>query len=224
MALSLAFGLHATHMLVPPTPGPLAVSGILGADLGLVILLGMLVSIPVTLVAYFMALHFGKKYDYMPSAIEEFAGDAKENVRLPSAFQAFLPILLPILLMLLNTVASLDAAPFGKENFLTGLFSAVGQPTSALLIGLICAFITYISMNPKDKQVWTFDGVFGDALKTAGQIVLIVGAGGAFASVLKTSNIQDMVTTYMSNISFGILVPFLIGDIFRTTSAPAPSA
>jgi len=53
MAISLAMGLHATHMLVPPTPGPLAITGIIGADLGLVILFGMLVSIPVTLVGYY---------------------------------------------------------------------------------------------------------------------------------------------------------------------------
>lgn len=51
MAVALAMGLHATHMLVPPTPGPLAVAGILGSNLGLVILCGMIVSIPVTIVA-----------------------------------------------------------------------------------------------------------------------------------------------------------------------------
>ena len=62
MAISLAMGLHATHMFVPPTPGPLAVAGILNADLGMVILFGALVSIPVMLVGYFASLAAGKRY------------------------------------------------------------------------------------------------------------------------------------------------------------------
>lgn len=62
MAIALAMGLHATHMLVPPTPGPLAVTGILGADLGMVILLGMLVSIPVVLVAHAAGKFVGKSF------------------------------------------------------------------------------------------------------------------------------------------------------------------
>lgn len=212
MAISLAMGLHATHMLVPPTPGPLAVAGILDADLGLVILLGMVVSIPVTLVGYYLGTRFGDKYYYLPETTEEIVNEKK----LPGTVQAFLPILLPILLMLLNTIASLESAPFGKNNFITTLFAATGQPVSALLIGLIFAFVTYRSIYPEDKLVWTFDGAFGESLKTAGQIVLIVGAGGAFASVLKTSHLEELVTTYFSGMAIGILVPFIIGAIFRT--------
>lgn len=214
MAIALGMGLHATHMLVPPTPGPLAVTGILGADLGLVILLGMLVSIPVTLVGYYMALYFGKKYYFLPESIEEYQEDTSRKQ--PGAFSAFFPILLPIFLMLFNTIVSLESAPLGRDNFITSFFAAVGQPVTALLIGLFFAFLTYRSIFPEDKEVWTFEGTFGEALKTAGQIVLIVGAGGAFAGVLKTSHLEELVTTYFSGLSIGILVPFLIGTIFRT--------
>lgn len=213
MAVALGMGLHATHMLVPPTPGPLSVAGILGANLGLVILLGMLVSIPVTFVACMMGRFFGKKYYYIPEGVEEFKGDA---TKLPGPVAAFLPILLPIVLMLLNTIATLESAPFGTDNFITALLAALGQPVTALLVGLIIAFFTYHSIFPNDKEVWTFDGVFGDGMKTAGQIVLIVGSGGAFASVLKTSPLEQMVTEYFSGLSIGILVPFIIGAIFRT--------
>jgi GntP family gluconate:H+ symporter len=199
-------------MLVPPTPGPLAVAGILGADLGLVILFGMVVSIPVTAAALFMAKAFGKKYNYQPSVVEE----TDKNAKCPSAVMSFAPILVPILLMLLNTVASLNSAPFGADSVLTRVFHALGQPVSALFVGLIIAFFTYRSIHPEDKKVWTFDGGFGDALKTAGQIVLIVGAGGAFASVLKTAPIQEMVNSYFTGIAAGLLVPYIIGAIFRT--------
>jgi GntP family gluconate:H+ symporter len=212
MALALAMGLHATHMLVPPTPGPLAVTGILGADLGLVILLGMVISIPVTLVGYYLGCYYGKRFYYLPESIEDVTDDSK---KLPGALQSFTPIILPILLMFLNTIAQLESAPFGQGSIVRFL-AAVGQPASALLIGLIFAFITYRSVHPEDKLIWTFDGGFGESLRTAGQIVLIVGAGGAFASVLKTSNIEALVKDYFSGMAIGILVPFIIGAIFRT--------
>lgn len=214
MAIALGMGLHATHMLVPPTPGPLAVTGILGADLGLVIVLAMLVSIPVTLVGYYMAVYFGRKYYFIPETLEEIQEDTSKKQ--PSAFSAFFPILLPIFLMLFNTIASLESAPLGRNNILTSFLQAVGQPVTALLIGLLFAFLTYRSIYPEDKEIWTFDGGFGEALKTAGQIVLIVGAGGAFAGVLKTSPIEELVQNYFSGAQLGILVPFMIGAIFRT--------
>lgn len=215
MSVALAMGLHATHMLVPPTPGPLAVSGILNANLGLVILLGMLVSIPVTIVAVIAGRILGKKYHYMPNIISEEVA-ITEEVKRPSAFMSFTPIILPIVLMLLNTIANLESRPFGTNNLFVTIVTSLGQTVIALFIGLIIAFIAYKSVYQSDKDVWTFDGAFGEALKTAGQIVLIVGAGGAFATVLKLSNLQDIVMSTLSGLSIGILVPFIIGAIFRT--------
>ena len=213
MAVALAMGLHATHMLVPPTPGPLAVAGILGANLGLVILCGMLVSIPVTIVAIIAGRIFGKKYHFLPE-IEEVHTDEKAK-NLPSPFMSFSPIIVPIILMLLKTVGSLESKPFGT-GVLYNIFDSLGQTIVALFIGLIIAFFTYKSVYPYDKNVWTFDGIFGESLKTAGQIVLIVGAGGAFATVLKLSNLQEIVMNLFTGISIGIIVPYIIGAIFRT--------
>lgn len=215
MAVALAMGLHATHMLVPPTPGPLAVAGILKANLGLVILLGMLVSIPVTIIGVLAGRFFGKKYYYLPNNIDTTITENTDKKKLPSPIMSFSPILVPIILMLLRTVATLESAPLGKGGLYNAL-DILGQTIIALFIGLIIAFFTYRSVNKDDKEVWTFDGIFGEALKTAGQIVLIVGAGGAFATVLKLSNLQDIVTSMFSGISVGIIVPFIIGAIFRT--------
>ncbi len=77
MAISLCMGLHATHMFVPPTPGPLAVAGILSADLGQVILFGALVSIPVTLVAYLASLYAGKKVLLSAHQCGRYAGKSE---------------------------------------------------------------------------------------------------------------------------------------------------
>lgn len=216
MAIAMCMGLHATHMFVPPTPGPLAVSGILNADLGQVILFGALVSIPVTLVGYFASLVAGKKYYYIPQNVVE----VEENQKLPSPVMAFLPILAPIALMLIKTIGEMCAWPQAIMN----VMSILGTPAVALLVGLIIAAIGYHNIFPEDKTAWGFDGVLADALRTAGQIVLIVGAGGAFSGVLKASPLQDILTESFSGLAIGILAPFLIGFLFRTCVGSATIA
>ena len=216
MAIAMCMGLHATHMFVPPTPGPLAVSGILNADLGQVILFGALVSIPIMLVGYFGAKVAGKKYYYIPQNVVEVQADQK----LPSPVMAFLPILAPIALMLIKTIGDMLSWPAG----LMGVMDILGTPAVALLVGLIIAAIGYHQIFPEDKTAWGFDGVLADALRTAGQIVLIVGAGGAFSGVLKASPLQTILTESFSGLTIGILAPFLIGFLFRTCVGSATIA
>ncbi len=216
MAIALCMGLHATHMFVPPTPGPLAVAGILNADLGYVILFGALVSIPVMLVGYLGGVKAGKKYNFIPKNVVEVPEDQK----LPSALMAFLPILVPILLMLVKTIGEMA----GMSGIVLTIFHVLGTPAVALLMGLFIAIIGYIQIFPDDKEAWGFDGVLADALKTAGQIVLIVGAGGAFSGVLKASPLQDILTNAFSGLTIGILAPFIIGFIFRTCVGSATIA
>lgn len=216
MAIAMCMGLHATHMFVPPTPGPLAVSGILSADLGQVILFGALVSIPVMLVGYFGAQLAGKKYYYLPKEV----GETQEQQKLPSPVMAFLPILAPIALMLIKTIGDMCTWP----EAVMGAMDILGTPAVALLVGLIIAAIGYHEIFPEDKTAWGFDGVFAEALRTAGQIVLIVGAGGAFSGVLKASPLQDILTETFSGLAIGILAPFLIGFLFRTCVGSATIA
>lgn len=211
IGVSLTMGLHATHMFVPPTPGPLSVAGILGADLGYVIGLGAIVSIPVMLVAHFLGDRMGKKYYQIPDDIE----DLDETHNLPSPFMSFAPIIMPIILMLLKTVSDMTIAK-GGESGLVKVINFFGTPMIALLIGLIIALVSYFKIHPNDKEVYSFDGEFGESLKTAGQIVLIVGAGGAFGGVLKASPLQDILINFFSGIDIGLLAPFIIGAIFRT--------
>ena len=110
------------------------------------------------------------------------------------------------------------------SGVLMSVFDVVGTPVVALLIGLLLASLTYVRIHPEDKTAWSFDGVIADSLKTAGQIVLIVGAGGAFGAVLKASSMQGILTTTFSGLTIGILAPFLIGFIFRTCVGSATIA
>ena len=129
---------------------------------------------------------------------------------------SFIPIILPVILMLIKTFSDMTIGKEGANNLAVNIINFVGTPMIALLIGMIIALIGYFKIFPGDKSVYSFDGEFGESLKTAGQIVLIVGAGGAFGGVLKASELQNILVDFFSGIDIGILAPFIIGAIFRT--------
>lgn len=217
MAVALAMGLHTTHMLLPPTPGPLAVSGIVGADLGFVIGIGFVISIPVMLAGYLVAKKWGSKPEFEYFITDEDFNDFvnSEDVAIPSTIQAFMPILVPIVLMIIKTIVDFKYKDV-TGNTLISFIQFLGIPVIALLIGMLLALVTYKKLRPEDKEICSFEGEFGEALKTAGQIVLIVGAGGAFGGLLKASPLKDLLVTTFSGLNIGILAPFIIGAIFRT--------
>ncbi|MCB0374062.1 MAG: GntP family permease, partial [Muricauda sp.] len=94
-AIALATGLYSAHVFVPPTPGPLAAAAILEADLGLVMLLGLLVSIPVSLTGYFWARFIGKSLKEEEES--EVEVQKEEAIQAPvKPYQAFLPLIVPI--------------------------------------------------------------------------------------------------------------------------------
>jgi gluconate:H+ symporter, GntP family len=185
LALSLSTGLYATHTLVPPTPGPLAAAATLGLSdhLGQVILIGLIGSIPVTLVAYFFSLRIGRTISVssLPANIHTRAGNI-------SRVGAFLPLVLPILLITFATVPK----TFGFSGTVSDIILAVGQPLAALLIGLVLS-LTLISKQEKN----TWPSWFSEALKDAGIILLITGAGGGFGFVIKSSGIDLILKQYL---------------------------
>ena len=213
MVTALAMGLHTTHMLIPPTPGPLSVAGILGADLGTVIVIGMVVSVPVMLSGLWVGKYFGNR----PDCAYQLEAEADENEVLhhsmPTGTEAFTPILVPIVLMMLKTVITFLGL---QEGILVHFGNFIGTPVIALLVGMLLALRTYMRHRPEDEHVMGFEGLFGEALRIAGQIVLIVGAGGAFGGVLKASPLQELMTGAFAGLNIGILAPFIIGALFRT--------
>jgi GntP family gluconate:H+ symporter len=185
LALSLSTGLYTTHTLVPPTPGPLAAAATLGLSghLGQVILIGLIGSIPVALVSYFFSLRIGRTIFISPSpvTIHPRAGNI-------SRIGAFLPLVLPILLITLATVPK----TFGLNGMLSDVISTIGQPLAALLIGLVFS-LTLISKQEKN----TWPSWLSEALKDAGVILLITGAGGGFGFVIKSSGIDLILKQYL---------------------------
>ncbi len=211
-AVALAMGLIVSHCLVPPTPGPIAAAGILEANLGLVILLGLPVSIVSLFVGWLFATKIASKtyIDPEPEITEEQITESLKTA--PSAFKAFLPILTPIVLIIAKSVVGLPAKPLG-EGFLAGLLGFIGEPVIALFVGVLLAF-----MLPKklEMKMLSVSGWVGEALLKAAIIIMVTGAGGAFGMVLRNSGIAETIGDTMSKVNLGIWLPFLIAISIKT--------
>lgn len=155
MGVALATGLYATHVLVPPTPGPIAAAGNIGASdyLGTVIVIGLLVAIPATLVGYIWATKVASKIRV--AADDEEALDYEEIIKsygkMPSTFKAFLPIILPILLIGIGSIASLVGDPEASINV---FLQFLGKPIVALLLGVFASFLLLPEMNETTLSGW----------------------------------------------------------------------
>jgi len=234
-AVALSMGLYTTHVFVPPTPGPIAAAGTLEADIGSVILLGLCVTVPVIIVTYLFAGYIGSRIYIDPSKPvtadmekEEDAGTVPGNDDLryeaqsyqPSSITALLPILVPMLLIALGSIAGLPSAPFG-EGWIIEVIGFLGDPNTALIIGVFLAFrtITPAMRGPKVYGEWV-----GEGLKSAGTIILITGAGGAFGSVLRATEIGVFLGEVLANWNIGIFLPFLIAAALKTAQGSSTVA
>lgn len=210
MATALSGGLYATHCLVPPTPGPIAMAGTLEADLGLTILVGLLISIPATLVAILYAKKVASKID-IPANPENTVEELVEKYgKLPGVLHSFSPILLPIILIALKSVSDFPSAPFG-DSTIKAFFSFIGNPVIALILGVFLA-MTLIPKKEKENTLkWISEGVTNSA-----SILAITGAGGAFGAILQKLPLADSLSGSITGISIGIILPFVIAAVLKT--------
>ena len=251
LALALGCGMTLTHHLVPPTPGPLGVAGILGADLGGLIMVGLLFSVLLLPVVITYARWIGPKLESevnedVRRAVYETAsvgaggsgsggtgsstlvdvpatedGDRPERKHLGAAV-ASLPLLVPLLLIVLNTAAAAidrsNQGVLGPEDDYTpsdwaAVLAFIGNPVVALLIGLALAvYVLLPRWTPRDKV----SGWLAEAAASAGLILLITGAGGALGQVLRDSGVGDELASAIAGTGMpGILVPFLVATLVR---------
>lgn len=219
MSVALATGLYATHTFVPPTPGPIAAAGNLGLDasLGLVIAVGLLVAFVTAMAGMWWANRFiGKDIaledDGLPlPAAEDFAELKARYGKLPSAFQAFVPIFVPILLICLGSIAVFPSKPLG-EGFVLTVLTFLGQPVVALLVGLALA-CTLLKSQDKRKE---FHDHVVEGLVQAAPILLITGAGGAFGAVLKVTPLGDYLGSTLSALGIGLFMPFVVAAALKS--------
>lgn len=220
MGIALAGGLVITHSLVPPTPGPVGAAGIFGANVGSVILWGIVVSIPMLLAVLAYAKYMGKKIYQLPGEGEEewIRPQNRETLEkqaieydyenLPGTFRSFAPIIVPIILILLNTVS----AALEVQGTIGEVLNFIGTPIVAVGAGLVIAIFTLTIGQDRDFVIKDME----KGIQSAGIIILVTGAGGALGSVLRVSGVGEYIAGYIAKTAIPpIFLPFIIATLMR---------
>lgn len=220
LGVALAAGLVITHSLVPPTPGPLGVCGIFGVDVGGYILLSIVLSVPMTLACIFYARHFlSRKYYWFLDENDRIvkgpyrkpdydAALSMDTTGIPGAVESFMPLLLPIVLILVNTVAS-------AMKMTTGFMKPVvflGQPVIAVGLGLVAAIVTLgRSLDRHDALMEMEKG-----MASAGIILLVTGGGGALGRIIQDSGLGTFMAENLSRSAIPLIVlPLVVSTAMR---------
>lgn len=215
--VALTLGITSTHSLVPPTPGPIAAAGILGADLGMVIFWGIIVSSIALVPCFYFTKYYVVKFKLEPQMIEDAT---RQNDKYPSVGKASLPIIVPLLLIVLASIAAYPTHPFG-EGTVASVLKFIGSPVIALLLG---AFMSFVLPEKFDRQLLSSTGWIGESLVTAAPIILITGAGSIFGKMLQNSGVADLVSNNLSSANLGLLLPFIMALALKTAQGSSTVA
>jgi GntP family gluconate:H+ symporter len=211
-AMALSLGLYITHSLIPPTPGPVAAAGILGADLGMVILLGLPVSVAALIAGWFFSVKYASKINIEVSDVEDKMALETEKNYSPSLMKSLLPIFIPILLIIARSINDLPSQPFGDGD-ISIFISFIGQPTVALLIGV---FLSFLLPKKLTKEMLSTSGWLGQGIIGAATIIIVTGCGGAFGKVLQESGIAEVVKYNLTGArTLGIFLPIIIAAALK---------
>lgn len=230
MATVLATSLYSVHCLIPPHPGALAAAGMMSANIGYLIIAGVIFAIPGAVAAFYWSRWMTKGKNYSPApeiSIDEHENaDIKTGLRpspdhitatTPSPFMSFLPIVVPLLLITIKSLLGLvDREGTG---FLYRIFYFPGEPVFALAIGVMLALLLL-----KNKSIASMNALFTEAVEKAGPILIITAAGGMFGMVIKTTGTGEALGKFLSGTSLGLAVPFIIAAIMKTAQGSSTVA
>ena len=216
LAVSLSAGLLSTHVFVPPTPGPLAAAGLLGIDIGRAIMYGAFAAVFMTVAGWIFAELFFKNkpdsyYTFRDSEEQEKeeAVSIDDDTDLPGTLASLLPLVVPIVLILLNTTCGMLLP---EDSAVMKIISFVGDSNIALAIGAILDIVT-LGKRLGGKVILD---VMDKTLKDAGPIVFITSAGGALGQVLKVSGAGDSLAQGVIHTGLPfILIPFVISGLLK---------
>lgn len=210
-----------THATVPPTPGPIAAAGLLGADLGKVILGGILVAVPATLAVYLYAAKvIARQYpDWAGEAEETEAAREGESLFKDGAAQpkgystlgAYMPIVLPIILIICQSIFS---SLLPENHIVNQIFGFIGSPVIALLIGVGIVWVLTREYKTSVRMGW-----IDAAMDSTALVLLITAAGGAYGSVIKSSDIGAVLSQAISGLGLpGVILPWFISAALVTAT------
>ncbi|KQR08592.1 GntP family permease [Cellulomonas sp. Leaf334] len=213
------------HVFLPPHPGPVAATELYDANLGLVLLIGLAIALPVWyLSGYLWGKRVGKKYPLpVPALFGEVDQDQPSNP--PSVRTVILVLLLPLVLIFMNT--GLDAAEAagavdGSALWVQGL-TLIGTSGIALLISVLVAAI--VLGTRRGESGTALEKVLDSSLGPVASVILITGAGGMFGGVLRASGIGDALATSLEDIGLPVIAAaYLIAVVLRLAQGSATVA
>ncbi len=221
-ALPLLAGLAVTHAFIPPTPGPIAVADIIGADLGWVILVGAIVGLPTAIIGgIFYGKYIGNKI-YVEAPFIEENQEITSDDRSPNISIILSIIAIPIVLILANTFVSSGLLSVSNKTILM-LIGLLGHPFSALIIAnLIAWYVLGIKQGFTKQQLLD---ITAKSMGPAGMIILITGAGGVFKQVLVNTGAGEMIAKSLVDVGFPVLLfSFIVALIIRVIQGSATVA
>ena len=230
MSVALSGGLYASHVFIPPTPGPIAAAGTLGlgGNLLLVIIMGTVVSVPVLVAVYFFSKSIAKSVTISDKEADATITASYEELlkkfgKLPSGFSSIAPIIMPIIFMAVGSVIDVLAKQgmLDKAALLPKIFLFLGNPIIALAIGVIfCVFLL-----AETKKMREFDHITNESLKIAGPILFITAAGGVLGNVITEAGFVNFIKENASTIkAVGIFFPFIISAVLKTAQGSSTVA
>lgn len=221
LAIPLCTALMAVHCIVPPHPAALFVTNELGADIGTVIVAGLAVGLVASLVGGPLFLKFlGDRLPFktVPEAFSDL--EVREEKDLPSLGATLFTVLLPIALMLIKTAADLNMS---KDSQLFTLLQFIGNPITAMFIA---AFVAYHMLGiRRNMGMSVLLSKTEESFSSIANILLIIGAGGAFNGILKGSGLSDSLAMVLSGIDMHpILLAWLVAIILHAAVGSATVA
>lgn len=226
MTVALSGGLYVSHVLIPPTPGPIAAANTLGVGDNLLLVIGMgaLCSIFPLIAGYFFAKYIGTKVKSGDEAdldngeiVQSYDELVKSFGKLPNAFLSFAPIVAPILLMGIASVVTMNK----MTGFFAQILTFLGIPIIALAVGTIFGVITLAST----KRMKEFHDMTNETLKVVGPILFVTAAGGVLGKVIAVSGLVTFITDNATVFqTIGIFFPFLLAAILKTAQGSSTVA
>jgi GntP family gluconate:H+ symporter len=213
VGLSLVAGLLASHALLPPTPGPLAAAGIMGAEIGRVILINLPVAALAAGGGLLWAMLYCRRFRlsadraFEKSLQPEVEDEPQTEQPSPGFLFGVFPILLPLVLIAVGAFMNPETG-----GGLARVVKALGTPLVALLLGFLAAILV---LRQKD---WGTSALERGINRSAG-VIMITGAGGGFGAVIKASGIGTEVAGGMEAIQLpGLLLPFALAMTLTTAT------
>lgn len=209
---AISIGAGIAHTLVPPTPNPLVAPEYFGFDLGVMIAAGLLFGIPMMIISVTIHGMLMKKGLWNAETDENGNGLNVDELELPEKLPSFgvslLPIIIPIVLILLNTIV-------GAVGSTPAWLTFLGQKTTSMLCGTLVAMIIAMKTMGLKKA----EASAANSLHSAGMVFLITGAGGSFSAVITSAGVSDAIKNLVSGISGNtaliLFIAWFLGMAFR---------